>query len=60
MDQIQEVSSIETRLALQRLKKYNGLISPQRYKTVRGQILAGNISGAEKGLERILKERKKA
>ena len=55
MNQIHKVSPDEIRLALQRLKKYDGAMSPQHYKTIRGQIISGNIAGAEKGLERVLK-----
>lgn len=39
---------------LRALKKYNGLITGQEFKTLRGQALAGDIEGATKGLERIL------
>ena len=53
MNQIHKVSPDEIRLALQRLKKYDGAMSPQHYKTIRGQIISGNIAGAEKGLERV-------
>ena len=39
---------------LHTLKKYNGLITWQEFKTLRGQALAGDVEGATKGLERIL------
>lgn len=39
---------------LQTLKKYNSKLSGQEFKTLRGQVLAGDVAGAAKGLERIL------
>ena len=36
------------------LKKYDGELTWQEFKTLRGQALAGDIEGAIKGLERIL------
>lgn len=40
--------------ALKRLKSLRGAISTQQLKTIRGQIIAGDICGAEKGLRRLL------
>lgn len=40
--------------ALRRLKSYKSGLSPQQYKTIRGQIVAGDAAGAMKGLNRIL------
>ena len=37
------------------LKEFNGVLTKQQIKTLRGQVLAGDISGAFKGLERIIK-----
>ncbi len=36
------------------LKQYRGLLSKQQIKTLRGQIIAGDDKGAEKGLNKIL------
>ena len=41
--------------ALFKLKTYRGRLTPQQYKTLRGQVLTGNDTGALKGLEKILK-----
>jgi len=37
------------------LKEFNGVLTKQQIKTLRGQALSGNIPGALKGLERIIK-----
>lgn len=41
--------------ALARLKANNHRLTYQQYKTLRGQILAGDVDGAMKGLQRILR-----
>lgn len=41
--------------ALIRLKAYRNRLNWQQYKTLRGQVLAGDDTGAMKGLERILR-----
>lgn len=41
--------------ALGRLLSAKKMLSRQQYKTIKGQILAGNAEGAMRGLERILK-----
>ena len=43
--------------ALKRLKAERPALSRQQYKTIRGQILAGDIAGAMKGLETIRKRK---
>lgn len=43
--------------ALDRLNNYRRRLTPQQYKTLRGQILAGNAEGAMRGLQKLL-ERK--
>lgn len=40
--------------ALKQLKAYRERLTRQQYTTLRGQILAGNPSGAMKGLQTIL------
>ena len=44
----------ETVRALRYLKSCNGKLTKQQFKTLRGQILAGDIAGAMKGLRKIL------
>ena len=46
------------RAELQRLAKYKGLITPQEFRTLRGQILSGDVDAAWRGLERIMKRKK--
>ena len=41
--------------ALGRLLAAKRYLSRQQYKTIKGQILAGNSEGAMRGLNRILK-----
>ena len=41
---------------VKRLSAYKGRIPPQQLKTLRGQALAGDVAGAQKGLERICKK----
>lgn len=43
--------------ALKRLKSYNGKLTYQQFKTLRGQILAGDIDGAMKGLQTIIRRK---
>ena len=37
------------------LKKYRGILPRNTIKTLRGQALSGDLEGAKKGLEKILK-----
>lgn len=41
--------------ALMCLKTIRHRLTPQQYKTLRGQILAGDTDGAMKGLRKLLK-----
>lgn len=41
--------------AIRRLKKYRGVLTKQQYKTLKGQIIAGDKKGAMKGLNKLLK-----
>ena len=43
------------REALAELKAARGKIAPQAYKTIRGQILSGDKTGALKGLKKLLR-----
>ena len=40
--------------ALIQLKATRDKLTPQQYKTLRGQVLAGDAGGAMKGLRRLL------
>lgn len=44
-------------LALITLRAYSPCVTRQQFKTLRGQILAGDPEGAMKGLQNILKRR---
>ncbi len=46
--------SINTAFA--RLKSARGNITKQQYRTLKGQILAGDVDGAMRGLRKILGE----
>lgn len=41
--------------ALIRLKAHKHLLTAQQYRTLRGQVLAGNPDAAMKGLRKILR-----
>lgn len=43
--------------ALKDLKRARPYLTPQQYRTIKGQILAGSPIGAMKGLERLLQRR---
>lgn len=40
---------------LKKLKQNRQYLTKQQVKTIRGQILAGDLAGAEKGLNKLLK-----
>lgn len=44
----------EIKTFLIELKKYRGEIPKKVLKTIRGQVLAGDLLGAKKGLKKIL------
>lgn len=43
--------------ALKALKRARPYLTPQQYRTINGQILAGQTIQAMKGLDRLLKKR---
>lgn len=45
--------------AMMFLRAYRLQLSTQQYKTLRGQVLAGDSIGAMKGLKRILEQKSK-
>lgn len=44
--------------ALAQLNRARGSLTPQQYKTLRGQVLAGNASDALRGLQKLLRRAK--
>lgn len=50
----QHYSSIGCRAELRRLAKYKSRITPQEMRTLRGQIKAGDIDAAWRGLNKIM------
>ena len=51
---MQNVRSRKIKASLKKLNDVKGALSSQQYRTIRGQIIAGDICGADKGLRRIL------
>lgn len=47
------MKQIDTKALIQ-LKSYRGRLTLQQYKTLRGQVLAGDPEGAKKGLKKLL------
>lgn len=37
------------------LKRCRSILTPQQYRTLKGQVLAGDTGGALKGIEKMLK-----
>ena len=48
---------METRKMIQALKLLRPYASAQQLRTIRGQILAGDVEGAARGIEKIKKSR---
>lgn len=46
--------------ALYQLNTCRRVLTPQQYKTLRGQILAGDAEGAARGLEKIMERRRRS
>ena len=42
-----------------RLKQNKIHLTKQQYRTIKGQLIAGDISGAEKGLNRLLRKQER-
>lgn len=40
---------------LRALKQVRNMLTAQQYRTIKGQILAGDIDGASKGIAKILR-----
>lgn len=39
-----------------RLKESKKYLTQQQYKTIKGQLIAGDVQGATKGLQKLLKK----
>ena len=51
---MQTAASRETKRALKKLNGVKAALNSNQYKTIRGQIIAGDLFGADKGLRKIL------
>ena len=51
---MQDADRNEVSIAMKRLNKFRGVISSQQYRTIKGQIVAGDTCGAYKGLRKIV------
>ena len=49
------MKDFETMVFLKRLKIFKKVLTVQERKTLKGQALSGDIAGAKKGLDKILK-----
>lgn len=47
------------REALGEVDGCKAMLTPQQYKTLRGQVLAGDVYGAMQGLRKILERRRR-
>ena len=47
----------DTSAAMKMLKSCGRCISKQQYKTIKGQILSGNINAAMRGLDTVMKRK---
>lgn len=55
MSMANEVSTM-----MRQIKEYRNVLTKQQKKTLRGQILAGDYTGAEKGLNKLIMQRIKS
>ena len=46
---------LKAREFLEKLRKVQNKLNVQTYKTLRGHALSGDVQGAEKGLQRVLR-----
>lgn len=47
----------DTRSAMTMLRSFSSYLTKQQYRTIKGQILSGNIEAAMKGLDGLLKRK---
>lgn len=45
----------DTRAAMLELKRYKKFLTRQEMRTIRGQILSGDVTAAMKGMDKILR-----
>ena len=48
---------MKTTEAMHHLKTHKKHLTAQQYRTLKGQILSGNIEGAMKGLEKLMRKK---
>lgn len=53
------MKDLETKVFLKRLKIFKKVLTVQERKTLQGQALSGDLAGAKKGLDKILKGKRK-
>lgn len=53
------MKDFETKVFLKRLKIFKKVLTVQERKTLQGQALSGDLEGAKKGLDKLLKEKRK-
>lgn len=46
---------LKAREFIEKLRKHQKELDAQAYRTLRGQAISGDVQGAEKGLQRILR-----
>jgi hypothetical protein len=51
------VKDLETKVFLKRLKIFKKVLTVQERKTLQGQALSGDLAGAQKGLDKLLKQK---
>lgn len=49
--------NMNTPEAMNHLKNHREYLTKQQHSTIKGQILAGNIEGAMKGLQRLMRKK---
>ena len=49
----------ETKVFLKRLKIFKKVLTSQERNTLKGQALSGDLAGAQKGLDKLLKQKTK-
>ena len=60
MSAVKQNTNATYQLNIYQLSTFRRLLTPQQYKTLRVQILAGDAEGASRGLKRILGRRRQS
>lgn len=58
MDLVKSIDAQQKQNALLLLGEHRSMLSRQQTRTIKGQILSGNIDGAMRGLDKVLKKKK--